>query len=185
MKENNGLTPLNWVLSIAGILVLSCLVILPPVFKIAFKEKEKTSDDPKVVVQHMTCVKNHYPVEKHFESDTIKFTYVANKINKYSYVKEIVFDDTESFDKYKEEYGKLSTAYSLIKTGIEHKLNIDNSTLKIVSSEEFNLGSFQPTSVTIPGDNEPTKVDSEYTREDSVSDIKTELINSGYSCTSK
>ena len=42
MKENNGLTPLNWVLSIAGILVLSCLVILPPVFKIAFKEKEKT-----------------------------------------------------------------------------------------------------------------------------------------------
>ena len=54
-KKKSGLTATNWVLSILGILVLSCFVILPPVFRVFLKEEEAPAQ--KKIVAMTTCRK--------------------------------------------------------------------------------------------------------------------------------
>ena len=41
-NEKIGITPMDWALSIAGILVLLCFIVLPPVFRVALKDKAWT-----------------------------------------------------------------------------------------------------------------------------------------------
>ena len=181
-KEKLGITPVDWTLSIFGILVLTCLVVLPPVFRVVFKKTVKPIDDAKVVVENMTCTKNNFMVDGHMTNDTIEFTYMNDKISKYTRKIEMSFESVDSYEQVKKDYGKLATAYSFIRNGVTYVVNADDGTLKIKVEEDFNLGIFQPTSITIPGDSEETQVTSEYTRNDLVSNIKVDLTDSKYTC---
>ena len=42
-KQKVGMTKLNWILSIGGIIILLVLIALPPVFRIVFEEKENVN----------------------------------------------------------------------------------------------------------------------------------------------
>ena len=180
--KKEGITPLNWALSIAGILVLTCLIVLPPVFRVVFKEKPEPVDDTKPVIETMTCSKKNFVVENYFQNETIVFKYVSNRINTYTKDTDMTFDDIATYERVKGEYGRLSSAYNLIKTGVNYVLSPDDGLLKISIKESYNLGLFKATSITIPGDTEPTQVTSEYTRNDLVSEVKDELVGMGYSC---
>lgn len=182
-NEKIGITPIDWALSIFGILVLACFIILPPVFRIAFKEKAKIVNPDQPVVENMTCSKNNFVTNGYITSDSIKFTYIGDKINVYSRKIDMSFDELESYEQQKQEYGRAANMYSFVKDkGVKYTVTPDDGNLKIKVEEEFNLGSFQPTSVTIPGDTEETQITSEYSRNDSVKEIKADLTASGYSC---
>lgn len=181
-KEKLGITPADWALSILGILVLVCLIVLPPVFRVAFKEKAKPIDDDQPVVEHMTCSKENFVSDGHMTNDTIEFTYINNRISKYTRKTDMTFTDVESYQQLKEEYGKIANDYSFIKNGVSYVVNADDGILKIKVEEEFNLGLFQNTEITIPGDTEPKQITSEYTRNDLVSNIKTDLTDAKYTC---
>ena len=93
------------------------------------------------------------------------------------------FEELESYEQQKQEYGRAANMYSFVKDkGVKYTVTPDDGNLKIRVEEEFNLGSFQPTSITIPGDTEETQITSEYSRNDSVKEIKADLTASGYSC---
>ena len=181
-KEKLGITPVDWILSILGILVLSCFVVLPPLFRIVFKKNVKPIDDAPVVVEQMICTKNNFVTDGHMTNDSIDFTYMKDVISKYTRTTEMSFDSVDTYEQMKQEYGKLATAYSFAGAGVNYVVNADDGTLKIKISEDFNLGSFQPTTVTIPGDDHETQIVSEYTRDDLVSNIKADLIDAKYTC---
>lgn len=180
-EKNNGLTPMTWVIAILGMILLSCFIILPPLFRIVFKDKTVPLPDDQPVVEHMECVKNNYVTDNHYESDTIKFSYLNNRINLYTKKTVMTFNDTESFDAEKDMLGKLVTGYSFVK-GASYVVTPNVSDLKIIVTQEFNLGTFQTTSVTLPGDLQPTQLTSDYTRDNSINDVRIELTNSGYTC---
>jgi hypothetical protein len=181
-KENLGITPLDWILSIFGIIVLLCLIVLPPVFRVAFKEKVKPIDDDQPVVEYMTCSKENFVYDGHMTNDTIEFAYINNRISKYTRKTEMTFTDIVSYQQVKEEYGKIANDYSFIKNGVSYVVNADDGTLKIKVEQEFNLGTFQNTEITIPGDDTPKQITSDYTRNDLVSNIKTDLTDAKYIC---
>ena len=182
-KENNGITPTDWALSIFGILVLLCLIVIPPVFRIAFKEKAKPVDPDKPVVEYMTCTKNNFSTEGRIQNVEISFVYMLNRINSYSKKTVMTFSNLELYDQIKNDCAKLSSLYSFVKDkGADYVHVPDDENLKITIEEKFDLGVFQNTEVTIPGDTDPTPVTSEYTRDDLVSDIKEDLTSSGYTC---
>ena len=181
MKEEKiGITPINWILSILGIAVLLCFIILPPVFRVVFKEEVKVPDD-EPIIEHLTCTKNNYVTTDHFENDSITFNYVGNKVNTYSRVTEMTFHNLDDYEKVRDELGRLATAYSLL-DGVEYIVTPDVGSLKITLTQKFNLGTFKSTSVTVPGDLEPTQLTSDYTHSQLIKDIKADLIDEKYSC---
>lgn len=182
MKEkNNEITPMNWLLSILGIILLSCFIILPPVFRAVFKETKPIVEPDQPVIEHMTCTKSNYVVDTHYENDSITFNYLNNRINTYKKEMTMTFNTLEEFNAEKEMLGRLVTGYSFIQ-GASYIVTPNDGDLKINITQEYNLGTFKKTSVTIPGDLEPTQLTSDYTRDDSVSDIRVDLVNSGYTC---
>ncbi len=180
-NEKIGITPVDWALSIFGILVLVCLIVLPPVFRVAFKEKTKTVIDDQPKIEKMTCTKNNFAGKGFISNDTIEFTYISNQLTKYSRKIDLTFSDLTIYEQQKQDYGRAVTMYSFV-SGATYNVTPDDGNLKIKVSETFDLGTFKPTSITIPGDTEETQVTSEYTRNDLVSDIKLDLTDSGYSC---
>lgn len=76
MNENKkiGLTTLNWILSIGGIVLLSLFIILPPVFRGVFKEE--------VVIGEKEPAKEEVPVQNNGIDDSSysKITCVRQKI---------------------------------------------------------------------------------------------------------
>ncbi len=180
-NEKIGITPIDWALSILGILVLVCLVVLPPVFRVAFKEKAKPVDPDQPVIEHMSCTKNNFAGKGYITNDTIDFTYIGNRITKYDRKIDMTFSDLTVYEQQKQDYGRAVTMYSFV-NGVKYVVTPDDGNLKIKVDENFDLSVFQPTSITIPGDTEETQVTSEYSRNDTVSEIKADLTASGYSC---
>ncbi len=181
-KEKVGITPLDWALSIGGIAILACLIILPPVFRIVFKEEAKPIEDNQPVVEYMTCTKNNFVTDGHMTNDKIEFTYIGSRISKYNKTMEMTFNDVVSYEQTKEIYDKEAAKYSFIKNGATYVVNLNVDDLKITVKEDYNLGIFQNTEVTLPGEDTPSIIRSDYTREDSIKDIKMDLTASGYVC---
>lgn len=53
-KEKVGMTKLNWILSIGGIILLVILMFLPPLFRIVFEEKEVIKQDNTTIIDNDT-----------------------------------------------------------------------------------------------------------------------------------
>lgn len=181
-EQKIGLTTTELVLSIVGIVIFACLIILPPVFRVAFKEDEPEEEViDEIQIKTLICNKDNYVSEGTMNNDIITITYYNDKPRTYNIKLEKTYDALETYDDEKQALGRLSTAYSLI-DGISFSVNANDSDLRIVTTEECDLGLFKPTSVTLPGDSEETRIYSTYTNTDSIDEIKSNLTSAGYTC---
>jgi len=181
-KEKIGLSTLEWILSIVGILVLCCLIVLPPVFRVVLKEEKVEEDIPdQIDILTLTCTKNNYYSGSVRKNDTYTIKYYKDKVRTYTIKSESIFTDTVPYDEEKQKQGRLSTAYSLVE-GINYTVNPNDAELKITTEEDCDLSVFKSTTVTLPGDTIETKINSVYTTKDSVEQIRIDLEDEGYTC---
>ena len=181
-EEKIGLSKLELGLSIAGIVLLSCLIILPPVFRIAFKEKKVVEDIPKDIdILTLICSKKNYYSGDVRKNTTYTIKYYKDKVRTYNIVTESIYSDPAPYDTQKQLEGKASTAYGMVE-GINYTVNPSDKDLKITVIEDCDLSTFKSTPVIVPGDAVETKINSVYTTKDSVEQIKTDLQDEGYTC---
>ena len=180
-KEKVGISILEWVFSIAGIVFFACLIILPPVFRVAFKEKIKDAEPKQIEILTLTCTKDNYYSGEVRKNDTYTIKYYKDRVRTYSIKSESTYTDTVPYDDDKQKEGRLSTAYNLVE-GISYSVKPDDANLKIITEEDCDLSRFKSTVVTLPGDTVETKINSTYTTKDSVDQIKTDLQDEGYIC---
>jgi len=185
MKENKekvGLSTVEWILSIAAIIVLSCLIVLPPAFRLFLKETKVEEDIPKEVdIKTLTCTKRNYYSGVVRKNDTYTIKYYKDKVRTYNIKLESTYTDPIPYDEEKQKEGRLSTAYNLVE-GITYTVNPNDAALKITTEENCDLSIFQSTNVTLPGDTVETKINSVFTTKDSVEQIKRDLQTEGYIC---
>ena len=182
MKEKVGLSTIEWILSITGILVLSCLVILPPVFRVFLKENKPQEDIPRDIdIKTLVCSKKNYYSGVVRKNDTYTIKYYKDKVRTYNIKLESIYTDPIPYDDEKQKEGRLSTAYNLVE-GISYTVNPNDAALKITTEEDCDLSVFKSTTVTLPGDEVETKINSVYTTKDSVEQIRRDLQTEGYIC---
>ena len=182
-KEKIGMTPVSWLLSILGILLFTSLIILPPVFRVVFKKEVKDEPEPveKVEIINMICTRSNYTVENHTETNTIKITYAKDSLMKYSKNTQEEFRSTTAYEQEKQKQGKLTTAYSLL-NGVVYNVSVQDSNLKIIIDENYNLDIFKDENVTLPDGEEVVEIKNVYKKGDSANGIISELTNNGYNC---
>jgi len=180
-KEKIGLTPMNWFLSILGIILFSCIIILPPVFRVVFKEEVIIEIPEEVVIEKLTCSKDKITATGHTKDITYNFSYFDDTIQTYS--KETVYNYTDYvlYDANKQTFGRYTGAFNIL-SGYEYLMEPNDVTYVLTVTEDYDLTLFKNTTITIPGDTEETKVTSMYNITDSMKQVKSNLIKSGYSC---
>ena len=180
-KEKIGLTPINWFLSILGIIVLSCLIILPPVFRTVFKEEKPIELPEETIIEKLTCTKNDIVLEGYTGDITYSFSYYQDQIQNYSKKTVSTYTDYVLYDNDKQTFGRYTAAFNIL-AGYEYVMEPNDETYMLTINEDYDLTTFNNTTITIPGDTEETKVTSLYTMSDSMNQIKNNLINDGYTC---
>lgn len=177
-----GLTPLNWFLSILGILLFALFIILPPVFRVFLKEEVKAPELPEeAVIETLSCSKNDIVNDNYKESITYHFQYYKDVIQIYSKRTNRTYNDPYIYQTDKQLFGRYATAFSVL-PGYKYVLDVEDENYKLTINEQHDLSVFQNTVIIIPGDTVETNVMSEYSKADSVSQIKTDLTNDGYIC---
>lgn len=181
MKEEKvGLTPTNWILSIIGIILLSCVIILPPVFRTVFKEEEKEEEKP-APIYTTTCYKNGILGESFTDNITLTFKHQNSKISEVSKKTIRTYTDPILYQEVKTDYGRLVTAFINV-NGYDYSANPNDDNSEFTINELYDLNTFRTTMIVIEGDTEPTEVKSSYQLNDSITLIKQELTNDGYTC---
>lgn len=183
MKEQKvGLTTTNWILSILGIIILSCLIILPPVFRVYFKEEVIVKqEEEEIMVGVIACQNENISSTDYNDSVTLTFNYEDQKIKSYTkntvrtYIDPLVYQEEKAF------YGKLVTAFSVI-SGYNYNVTPQDDTSSFSIIEDYNLADFQPTTILVPGDENPTAITTSFQLNDDISVVKEYLASNGYSC---
>ena len=182
MKKMDYLNTKEWILSITGIIALVLLIVLPPVFRVAFKEKkEKEEIVDEIDIKTLTCTKNNYYSENTANNDTITITYYKDKVRTYNITQEKKYSTIEEYDTAKQNAGLLSTAYELVEE-IDYSVTPVDADLKLTIIEKCNLGAFKSTTVKLPGSEEEFKINAVYDTKDSVKEVKGDLEDEGYNC---
>ena len=181
-NEKIGLNKTEIILCIAGIVVLTCLIVLPPVFRVAFKEKKVVEDIPdEIQIETLTCTKNNYYSDGVKMNSAYVIKHYKDRVRTYNIKHESTFDDPSPYDEQKQAEGKVSTAYNMVE-GISYTVVPNDKDLKISVEEDCDLSKFKSMTVTLPGDTVETKINSKYTNKESVKEIKLDLESEGYSC---
>lgn len=183
MKEQKvGLTSTNWILSILGIVVLSCFIILPPVFR-AFLKEEVVEEPPKeeVVIGTTTCQNENIKSIDYIDNETLIFTYQNQKVQSFTRKTIRAYLDPMVYQEEKLTYGKLVTAFSII-NGYEYSATPEDDTSSVSIHEEYDLTNFKPTTIVVPGDENPTAITTSYQLNDNISKVKEYLTANGYTC---
>lgn len=181
MDDKKGLSIVEWLFSIIGIIFFLCLIILPPVFRVVFKEKPQEYAPDQIEIKTLTCTKANYYSGDVRKNDTYEIKYYNDKVRTYTIIRESIYNDTVPYSDEKQKEGRLSTAYNLVE-GISYKVKPNDAELKITTEEDCDLSKFKSTVVTLPGDTVETKINSTYTYKDSVDQIKIDLQDEGYIC---
>lgn len=184
MKNNNkkvGITLKNWILSILGIIILSTFVILPPVFRLVFKDKPIEKPNKVYPMLTTTCVKNNINSSDNTNSITVTLNYRNSQLKNYSKVTEKVYEEPSDYEKFKKDYGRLVTSSKII-DGFDYKLDLNDDDSILLITEDYNLGTFVTTAVVLPGDSKSTPIESEYVFDQSITVIKQKLTTNGYVC---
>lgn len=185
MKEQKvGLTSTNWILSILGILVLSCFIILPPVFRTFMKEEVVEGEEQlkeEVIIGVTSCQNENIKAVDYIDNETVTFTYNNQKLQ--SFTRKIIrtYSDSLVYQEEKANYGKLVTAFSVI-NGYEYTATPEDDTSSINIQERYDLTSFKPTTIMVPGDENPTAITTSYQLNDDISQVKEYLTTNGYTC---
>ena len=180
-KEKIGLTPINCFLSILGIILLSCVIILPPVFRVVFKEEEIIELPEEAIVEELTCVKDKIKEEGYTNDITYSFSFYNDQIHEYTKKTVSTYTDYVLYDTDKQAYGRYAGAFSIL-SGYDYLMEPDDVRYVLTVTEDYDLSIFKNTTITIPGDTEETKVTSMYNITDSMNQVKTTLTKSGYNC---
>lgn len=183
MKERKvGLTTTNWVLSILGILVLSSIIILPPILR-AYMQEEAVEEPPKeeIRIGNTICQNESLINVNYVDNVTLLFTHQNEKIQSFTRDTIRTYTDPLIYQEEKSIYGKYVTAFSII-SGYEYRAtpNDDSSSVRI--GEKYDLTTFRPTTITIPGDENPTAITTDYDFNTDITTIKDYLTKNGYTC---
>lgn len=179
-NEKVGMTGLNWILSIFGIIFFASLIIIPPVLRTVIKEEPKKQTE-KEELKQLTCTKNNYVQDGANKNSTTKINYYTDKIITYSIKEEYVFQSLDQYDIQKANYARVTLIYDSV-DGINLNLNADDSNLKITVEEKCDLRKFKSTVVILPNETEENKINSFYNQTDSITEIMNDLQNEGYTC---
>lgn len=183
MKEEKiGLTTTNWILSIIGIIVLTCFIVLPPVFRVFLKEeiKEKEPDVSSPVLT-TTCYKAKIANQEYEDDITYIFTHQDNKLKEINKKTERSYLDSLIYQNKRQQYGKLVTAFSIIE-GLDYTVTPDDNNSKVIIRENYDLKNFKASTIIIPGDTESTEVKSDYQYNESITNIINSLKTNAYVC---
>ena len=151
-------------------------------FRVFLKEDKPQEDIPKEIdIKTLTCTKKNYYSGVVRKNDTYTIKYYKDKVRTYNIKLESIYTDPIPYDDEKQKEGRLSTAYNLVE-GISYTVNPNDASLKITTEEECDLSVFKSTTVTLPGDEVETKINSVYTTKDSVEQIRRDLQTEGYIC---
>jgi len=181
-NQNVGLTTANWILSILGIILLSCVIILPPIFRVFFKEEEIIESLPeKIDLQVTACEKKDILMGQYTYNEILTFYFTNDKIHNYSRDVERIYRDFDSYSNDKQLFGRYATAFSIL-SGYKFSVNPDDNNLVINIDELYELNVFKETTITIPGDNYETNVTSIYMKDQSVEEVVNSLTIDGYIC---
>ena len=181
-KEKVGISGIELFLSIMGIMFLLSFIILPPVFRVIFKEKinpDTLVDELKI--ETLICTKDNYYSEDSKNTSNITMTYYNDKVRTYEIKEKKEYTDTTTYATEKQSLGLLSTAYSLA-NGIELVVNASDTDLIITTIESCSPGTFKSTTISLPDVEQEFKINSKYTTIDSVKQIKEDLETDGYKC---
>lgn len=182
-QEKVELTTMNLILSIIGILLLTLVIILPPIFRVVFKEDEKPKDD--IIVDYptltTTCYKENIETDTSIDNETYIFQYKNNMIK--SYTKSITkkYSDPNNYEIEKQSFGRLVSAYSVL-DGYNYTVNPNDEASSLTIQENYDLSIFQSTMIVIPGSDTPTEVTPHYFLNTVITDIEEELTTSDYLC---
>ena len=78
-------------------------------------------------------------------------------------------------------YSEYVTAFSMI-NGYEYSATPSDDTFSMRIQEKYDLTTFKPTTIVIPGDENPTAISASYELNSDISTIKENLIATGYTC---
>ena len=181
-KQKIGLSAFNWILSILGILLLSCIIILPPVFR-KFMNPEVVEEPPQeeVITATTTCQKENLVGTNYTDSEILSFTHQNQKLQEYTRTIHRTFTDSLIYQEQKLIYSEYVTAFSMI-NGYEYSATPSDDTFSMRIQEKYDLTTFKPTTIVIPGDENPTAISASYELNSDISTIKENLIATGYTC---
>ena len=183
-EQKVGLTTMNWVLSILGIIVLTCFIVLPPVFRTFLKEEIEIPEEPTTqLILTTTCQKEQINYANYVDNEVYTFKHQDNKIIEYTKEIKRVYRDPIQYQQEKQSYGELVTAFSIV-NGYEYAASPDDNESVVNIMETYNLKTFQPTMIVIPGDTEPTPIISEVELNDNITNTTPTLTTNGYVCSS-
>lgn len=175
------LTTKELILSIMGIILLTCLIVLPPVFRVVFEEPEPVDPNVKGPILSLSCTKKGIKSSKYTDNKVYAFKYQDGNILSYVDETERIYYDSTVYQAEKVNYGKLVTALTIIE-GYTYTITPVDNTSSVNIKEEFDLNTFKDTSVTIPGETEPIEIKSKYTSDLKMEDIQISLVAQGYTC---
>ena len=181
-EEKIGLTPVSLILSILGILIFASFIILPPVFRVAFKKEVVEPPKPeKLVIETMECSRSNYTVGNHTETNLITMTYAKDSLRTYKKRTEQLYKNTVDYEAEKQNQGRLTTAYSLL-NGVIYNVSPKDKEGKLIIEEEYDLGIFKAEKVTLPDSDDVVDIKEVYKSGDSVTGIVSGLSKQEYSC---
>ena len=181
-EKKVGMSFLNWLLSIIGIIILSLIIVLPPIFRIYFPAKEEEEFNSDVVVEVMKCSIVGKQVDAHSDDIDVTFRYIQDQIRTYTKHTVKTYHNIDSYEEDKQSLGRVSSVYSFVSGVEEYSLVPDNVNMKITISEKYDLGLFTNTNVNIPGSDESVSVVSEWSLSDSLNKIRSDLVSDGWTC---
>lgn len=182
MKEEKvGLTTINWVLSIVGIIILLSLIILPPVFRIVFKEEIKEKEKEYATIGTLICQKDAIQNEKYNDNEVLIINYKNNSIENYNVRTERKYIDPNVYGLDKETYGRYTTAFNEV-NGYKYITNFNDDTSTVIISSEYDMKNFLPTTITIETITEPVAVVNHHLLGDNLEITNTNLTTNGYTC---
>ena len=149
MKEKKvGLTPMNYLLSIGGIILLACVIILPPVFRMVF-EKEviiESTPNPGIIKKTLVCHKDNITSINYTDSEAYIFSFKNDILQKYTLRTERVYLDPIFYQEEKSVYGRYVTSFNEI-AGYEYSVTPNDDTASFMIIANYDFKSFKPTTI--------------------------------------
>lgn len=182
MKEEKvGLTTTSWILSISGIVLLSLLIILPPIFRVVFKETEQEIEKQYITTGTLICQKDAITNTNYNDNEVLIIKYKNNNIESYTVRTERKYLDPNIYGIDKVTYGRYTTSFNEV-NGYKYTTNFNDDTSTVIISSDYDMKTFLPTTVTIETITEPVAIVNHYLLGDNLEITNNNLTTNGYAC---
>lgn len=196
-KEKVGLSRLDWILSISGIILLSMVIVLPPLFRVVFEEKIEVPDENNQIVEDTDTTEIKINDDKYVKVMCMKQVtnpdYIENLVVTLAHenqslkvlTEDIIYTYLVNTKDGESLYAEAKLACTNItedfKTvaGFNYSCDVKDDSVQI--TKKYDLADFQPTSVV---DYQGTVIQlvSPFIFDQSTAEITTSLTSQGYTC---